>query len=332
LGRFAGVPITVGPSWLLVVPIVGLALFAGIEPRLGETWQRGLVAGFGTVLLFASVLVHELGHAFEARRRGIAVERVVVFLFGGYSEMDLDGADPIDDVAVSAAGPIASGALALATLVVAVPAPEWAGAQRTLALLGLVNIGVAVFNLLPGFPLDGGRMVRASLIGAGYDRRRADVITARLGVALGVGAVVSGVWMSIVGEAGAIVALPVGVLVLVIAGAAHPRREERVGEIMRPAADPVAETDSVAAIPADAGPVPVVAAGRVVGFVDAGAGGLVVGEAMSPVGPLDVVDVAAPARVARERVGRTGRPVAVVHRGRLVGIVEPDPLDEHEEI
>ena len=54
-GRYGGVPVTVGPSWLLVVPIVGLALFAGIDPALGDTWERALVAGLGTVLLFASV-------------------------------------------------------------------------------------------------------------------------------------------------------------------------------------------------------------------------------------------------------------------------------------
>jgi Zn-dependent protease len=223
-GRYGGVPVTVGPSWLLVVPIVGLALFAGIDTRLGETWERVFVAGFGTILLFASVLVHELGHTVAAIRRGITVERVVVFLFGGYSEMDLDGADPVDDIAVSLAGPIASAGLALATLVVALPAPEWAGMQRTLALLGIVNFGVALFNLLPGFPLDGGRMVRASLIGAGFEQRRADVITARLGIGLGMLAVAAGIWMTLRGDPAAIVALPVGVLVLVLAGAAHPRR------------------------------------------------------------------------------------------------------------
>lgn len=208
---------------MIVVPIVGLALFAGIEVRLGATWERVLVASVGTLLLFVSVLIHELGHALEARRRGIGVERVVVFLFGGYSEMDLDDADPADDMAVSAAGPIASTVLAFGTLVAAVAAPEWAGSRRTLALLGLVNVGVAVFNLLPGFPLDGGRIVRAALIESGLERRRAEVITARLGVVLGVVAAAFGIWMAVRGNAGAIVAIPVGVIVTVIAAAAHPR-------------------------------------------------------------------------------------------------------------
>lgn len=327
LGRWGGVPVTVGLSWLIVIPLVGLALFAGVAPRFGPLWGRALVAGLGTFLLFASVLIHELGHAVAARRRGIPVEGVVVFLFGGYSEMDLEDIDPADDIAVSAAGPIASALLAIATLVVAIPASDWSGTRRTLALLGLVNAGVALFNLLPGFPLDGGRIVRAGLIGAGFEPRTAEVVTARIGIALGAVAVAGGVWMSIRGDAGAIVAIPVGVLVVVIAAAAHPRRLERVGDVMTPPGDPVTETDSmslVASRPGD-GPVPVVTAGRVVGFVARSGSGLLVGEAMVPVGPRDIVEVGESAARVREQMAASGRPVAVVHRGRLVGVVAPRP-------
>ena len=324
-GRWGGVPVLVGPSWLVVVPLVGIALFAGIEPRLGSTWERALVASAGTVLMFGSVLVHELGHVVAARRRGITVQRLVVFLFGGYSEMDLESADPGDDVAVSLAGPIASGMLALAMVVAALGAPEWAGARRTLALLGLVNVGVALFNMLPGFPLDGGRVVRAALIAAGVDRRRSETITSRLGIAMGLVAIAVGLWLSVRGEPASIVAVPVGMLVLVIAAAAHPRRRPRVSDVMLPAPSPVGEADAMAALAdrLDDPVIPVVTSGRVVGFVDPSARGTLVAEAMVETVPGDVVATGDVAAHALDRVARTGRPVAVVHRGRLVGVVAP---------
>lgn len=327
-GRFGGVPVTIGLSWLAVVPLVAVALFAGIPPHLGSGVERGAVAVFGTVLLFASVLMHELGHAVVARRRGIRVDRVVVFLFGGYSEMDLDQADPSDDIAISVAGPAASALLAAVMIAIAVPAPEWAGSRRTLALLGLVNAGVAVFNLLPGFPLDGGRIVRAALIEAGFDSRRAQVVTSRLGVALGGVAIAVGVWMSVRGEVGSIVAVPVGVLVVVIAAAAHPRRVQRAGDLMHPLNDPVAETEPMSKVRGrpGTGPIPVVAAGRVIGFVMRGAAGLMVAEAMESVGPYDIVEVDTSADEVRKRIAVTGRPVAVAYREKLVGVVEPDAV------
>lgn len=222
LGRVRGVPILVGPSWLVVVPVVGVALFAGIDAELGGSWWRAAVALGGTVLLFASVLVHELGHSVAAVHYGVAVERVVVFLFGGYSEMDLESAEPPDQISVSLAGPIASAMLALVTAVAAALVPEWAGMRRTLALLALVNIAVALFNLLPGYPLDGGRMLRAGLMMAGLEPARAYLISARVGVGLGTAVVAGGLWLSVAGEPASLVAVPVGALVVVLAVAAHP--------------------------------------------------------------------------------------------------------------
>jgi Zn-dependent protease len=224
IGRVAGVPVRVGLSWVIVIPLVGLALFAGIQPALGTFRWRIVVTCVGTILMFGSVLFHELGHLVAARRRGIPVEQVLVFLFGGYTEMDLEDADPLDDVAVSVAGPVASGMLAAVMMVAALLTPEWAGARRTLAVLGLVNIGVAVFNLLPGFPLDGGRILRAALMSMGMARHRAAVITARFGIGLGVAAVAGGAALSVLGDPASVLVAPVGALLLLIAVAAYPRQ------------------------------------------------------------------------------------------------------------
>lgn len=225
IGRLGGVPVRVGLSWLVIVPLVGTALFAGVDASLGSFGARGIVAGAGALVMFASVIVHELGHAAMAHRRGIHVDQVVVFLFGGYSEMDMEAAEPTDDIAISAAGPMASSVLAVLMMGLALVSPEWAGTRRTLALLGLVNVGVALFNLLPGFPLDGGRIVRAALISAGASPRRAEQVTARLGMFLGAVTIGLGAWFSIRGAPAALIVVPVGLLLVIIAAAAHPRRD-----------------------------------------------------------------------------------------------------------
>lgn len=228
LGRVAGVGVLVGVSWLLIAPVVGLALFAGIEPSQGALGWRIAVAAAGSAVLFASIIVHELGHVFVARRRGVAVERVVVFLFGGYSEMDLDTASPDVQVAVSVAGPLASVGLAVVLLGPALVAPRAAGIRGVAGLLAVVNVGVAVFNLLPGYPLDGGRILRALLIGMGMEEIKAERLAARIGIGCGTAVVVAGVALSIAGRTASLLIVPVGVVVVVLA-AAHRKAGTRSG-------------------------------------------------------------------------------------------------------
>ena len=122
--------------------------------------MRLLVAGGGTVLLFVSVIVHELGHVVMARRRRVAVDGISVFLLGGYSEIELDDVPPSVEIAVAVAGSLASVFLALVLGGVAVALPDVGGLARVASVLMLVNAAVAVFNLLPGLPLDGGHVVR----------------------------------------------------------------------------------------------------------------------------------------------------------------------------
>ncbi len=223
LARFGGVPVTVGLSWLLVVPVVGVALFAGIDPERGTTAGRIAVAASGTVLMFASIVVHELGHALVALRRGVAVERVVVFLFGGYSEMSLERASPETQVIVTMAGPLASITLAAGLVLVAMVAPVGAGLRGVISLLAAVNVGVAVFNLLPAFPLDGGRILRALLLGAGIGAVRAERLAARVGIGCGLVLIAAGAALSLLGRPISLVIVPVGGVVAVLAAAARSR-------------------------------------------------------------------------------------------------------------
>lgn len=210
----------VGPSWWLMLPLVGTGIFSTIDPSAGSTSARIVIAAGGAFGLVASIVGHELAHAVAAVRRSVAVERVVVFLLGGYSEMALDGSRPGVEIAVALAGPIASGAAAVVLLGVAAVAPAAAGLAGTLGLLAVVNAGVAAFNLVPAFPLDGGRVLRAALVRRGRTPEAARRIAAWSGVALGSVTALGGVIASLLGSGPSVIVVPGGILVLVLAAAA----------------------------------------------------------------------------------------------------------------
>lgn len=231
LGAVGGVDIVVGLSWLAVMPLVAVGIFAGIDPGSGSTLSRVVVAGGGSLLFGVSVVVHELGHVAAAHSHGIVVESVVVFLLGGYSKIDLDEARPEQEWTVAAAGPLVSALLGFVLLLAAMVAPVGGGVAGTLRLLAVINGGVAAFNLIPAFPLDGGRMLRASLLRRGRSSSQAQRIATRAGIVLGSGIMIGGVALSLLGSAAALVAIPTGLLVLVMAATARsPGRPISVAE------------------------------------------------------------------------------------------------------
>lgn len=165
LCRIAGVPVLLSPSWwigalvivLLYTPLVGRILSgAGI-------WVSALIAALFTLLLAASVLLHELGHCLAALRLGLPVRRIRLFLLGGLSEVIRTPRTPMQEGLVAAAGPAVSVILAAVTgLGWWAMAPDGA-IWLLVAQTCIANVAVAVFNVLPGLPLDGGRIVRAGI-------------------------------------------------------------------------------------------------------------------------------------------------------------------------
>jgi Zn-dependent protease len=165
VGRFRGVPLYFAPSWVLIATLITIT-YNGIVYDLVDGIGRStsyLVAFVFAVLLALCVLAHELGHTAVSLALGQPVHRVVIFLLGGVSEIDGEIRRPRDELLISLAGPLVSLVLA---------ASAWAGyanVQRAtvpsvlLALLTWSNVVVAVFNLLPGLPLDGGRALRAGV-------------------------------------------------------------------------------------------------------------------------------------------------------------------------
>jgi len=233
LGRVSGVPIRVGPSWLVVMPLVGIALYLGSDGYGSTVFRVGVAAG-GTALMFGSVVLHEIGHAVVARRAGIGVRRVVLFLFGGFTEMEIEDASPGDDLAVATAGPLVSGALAVVFWAIRLMLPHGEIA-RVMRMLTLVNGGVALFNLLPGYPLDGGRIVRSMLVIAGVPARRAESVTAWFGVGIGAALVAFGFVGDAAGRPTALLAIPVGVMVAILAWAGRPGDRSAEEDRGRPA-------------------------------------------------------------------------------------------------
>lgn len=191
LGRWAGIPVTLDWSLLIIFALVLFNLGAGVLPEWHPDWATWLtwsVAFGAAVLFFLSVLLHELSHALVGRVFGIPVSRITLFLFGGMAHTEDEAPSPKAEFWMAIAGPIASlviggGALlagvglislSAAQLDAPVEAMSHVGPVATLLLwLGPINIVLAVFNMIPGFPLDGGRVLRAGIWVATGDLRKA---------------------------------------------------------------------------------------------------------------------------------------------------------------
>lgn len=228
-----GVDVRLDPSLVLLVVLTTWVLTQRLELRFAPPAALGL-AVLTSLLLIASVLVHELGHALEARRRGLRVGDVTLFALGGATELGGHGRSPREELAVAATGPwlsivVASGAGLVATVAERLPAGDAAAAVGLVAgLVGWLNLGLAAFNLLPAAPLDGGRMLHAVLWRATRDRRRATRVTSLLGIVLGVGLVTVGVLLTLSGAdlVPGLATAVVGVF-LVVAAEGERRRAHR---------------------------------------------------------------------------------------------------------
>ena len=209
LGRIGGVAVRAELSWLVVVALVGLSMvartLAADDTRVGVAVAVGVGA---TVAFFGCLLLHELAHATVARRLGLPVQDITLFLFGGATRTGAEHRSPGQELAVTAVGPATSlllaggfGSAVFAVVAVGGPGPAGNVIVDTVGYLGWVNLALGLFNLLPAYPMDGGRLLRAALWHRCGDRDRATI------QALGVAAMVA--WslialglLSVVGGAG----------------------------------------------------------------------------------------------------------------------------------
>ncbi|GAB4441753.1 MAG: site-2 protease family protein [Anaerolineae bacterium] len=217
VGRFFGINVRVDWSWLLIFFLISWNLAAGFN-QLHPTWDPLLslvIAVGGAILFFLSVLAHELAHSLVARSRGVPVRSITLFLFGGVSNIEREPDSPKSEFLLTIVGPITSlviGGVLLLLVNAAVSvgdtvaAPEEALRQMsplaTIFLwLGSVNILIGLFNLIPGFPLDGGRILRSILWAVTDNLHRATRWAAAVGQAIG--------WLMIFGGIAMVFGVPI---------------------------------------------------------------------------------------------------------------------------
>jgi len=168
IARIAGIPVGVSPWWLVIVALITWSLGASYFPEVvhgiapGASYALGLASA---LLLFASILAHEFGHALVARRHGIEVEEIDLWLLGGVSRMRGEAHDPSDELRYALAGPAVTAVIAacFGVALLALPSSTPAIIRALVEYQVLINGLILVFNLLPAFPLDGGRVLRSLL-------------------------------------------------------------------------------------------------------------------------------------------------------------------------
>jgi Zn-dependent protease len=206
LGRIGPIEVSVNITWLAVFAFLvywlRVGYVAGNAPHLtgGTAW---LVSVVGALVLFVSVLAHELSHSLTALRDGLSIRKITLFIFGGVAHMDSEPQSPGVEFRMAIAGPLAS--LALAGLCGLARFGLLAHAQRSVGAVVLeyafyANLVLACFNLIPGFPLDGGRVLRALLWRLTGNYSRSTVVAATAGRVFGLAMVFGGVALAVATE------------------------------------------------------------------------------------------------------------------------------------
>src|ERR671915_949211 len=215
VGRIAGIEGRIDSPWGGIALLITYSMYVQVS-QVYEDTSTGAAVGLAilsAVLFFGSVLVHELAHALVAQARGIRVQDITLFLFGGATRAKVDSRGPGDEFLIAVVGPLTSGLLAglfglVASLGRDLLSTPLAG---TLGYLGWTNLLLAAFNLVPGFPLDGGRLLRSAIWKATGSLARATQIASAAGQGVGwllvaagmasllAGDLAGGIWFAFIG-------------------------------------------------------------------------------------------------------------------------------------
>jgi Zn-dependent protease len=205
LGRILGIPIGVDYSWFLIFALLTWSLATSYFPLEFTNWpvlEYWIVGALTVVFMFGSVVLHELGHSFVALRYKVPVRSITLLIFGGVAQLGAEPPSAVAEFWIAIAGPVVSFALALffglLQFITGSLAPLFAIAKY----LAYINGALGLFNLIPGFPLDGGRVFRAILWGATHNLRRATLIAGNVGRLIAYLFIIWGVWQIFTGNFG----------------------------------------------------------------------------------------------------------------------------------
>jgi Zn-dependent protease/predicted transcriptional regulator len=217
LFKVFGIPVEVNVSWFIIFALVSWSLvtlyFPTNYPDMTEAeyWVMGVAAA---LMLFASVVLHELSHSYVAKMHGVPIRRITLFLFGGVSQMEHESEEPETEIKIAIAGPAMSFVLMFVFFLVYYgvrKAGETGGVAPVFRYLAIVNGMLGIFNLIPGFPLDGGRLLRAAIWKATGNLKKATYVASRVGGVVGIvfilfgflgvfrGFFIFGLWMVMIG-------------------------------------------------------------------------------------------------------------------------------------
>jgi Zn-dependent protease/CBS domain-containing protein len=203
LGRILGISIRLDYSWFLIFALLTWSLAVSYFPAelnglpSAAYWVMGAATA---MMLFVSVLLHELGHSVVAMRYKIPVRKITLFIFGGVAEIGTEPPTPVAEFLIAIAGPIVSFTLAALFATLELGAGALAPIFVLAKYLAFINGTLALFNLIPGFPLDGGRVFRAVLWGITGSLSRATEIAANLGRVIAFLFVAFGLWQTFTGD------------------------------------------------------------------------------------------------------------------------------------
>src|SRR5262249_9882881 len=219
LGRIAGISIGLNYSWFIIALLIALSLiqhFHAVAPQ----WSRSIVwmaAVVTALLFFVTLLLHELAHSLVAKTNGLRVRAITLFALGGVSQIETEASDARSEFWIAIAGPLTSITIGLVLLGFARASGWVLGAEPTtpvisvLVWLGYINLTLAVFNMIPGYPLDGGRVLRAIIWWISGNADRSTRLAAQVGQAIAfvfillglfrffVGASFGGLWLAFIG-------------------------------------------------------------------------------------------------------------------------------------
>jgi Zn-dependent protease/predicted transcriptional regulator len=348
LVRVSGIPVGVNWTWLGIFALILWSL-AGVEfpaDAPGRTWPVYAAMGaIATVAFFASLILHELGHALQARRDGVRTEGITLWLFGGVAKIAGEFPSAGAELRIAVAGPAVTLVIAAIALLAADVWPHPGAVRAVLAWLGYINAALLIFNLVPALPLDGGRVLRALLWARTRDLTVATHRAARIGSVLATLLIVLGILETVQGAFGGLWLALIGWFVLEAGRAEEQHVVTRdvlghasVGMLMTRDPITVDPRQSLAEVAAQVvgtarhTAYPVVAGGTVVGMLPLHAlattphaewGLRTVAERMVPAElvPHLTPETAAAGAVDTLNRGAAGRAVVVDAEGRLVGIL-----------